>query len=143
MNEKPPCCILCSMGAIVLMQYPVFKGDRSVGEVTLKKEGLFCRLHCFYTVKKPERLQLICYGEKELLDLGGGIPKGDQWEIRRFFPWHNLPDGEPEFKLETGEHRMKKFQQRLVPGEPVERISALTTGKLVCCDNGYWIQESK
>ena len=140
MNEKPLCCILCSMGAIVLMQYPVFKGDRSVGEVTLKKEGLFCRLHCFCTVKKPERLQLICYGEKESLDLGGGIPKDNRWELRRFFSQRNLPEGDLKFMLRDGE---KRLCQKLLPGEPVEQISTLANGRLVCCEDGYWIQATK
>lgn len=143
MNGNPPCCIMCSMGAIVFMQYPIFEGEKLTGEVILEKEGLYCRLHCFYTAKKPESLRLICCGEKTHMDLGGGVPKGNQWEIRRFFPWRNLPGGELTFKLESGRPKEKMFRQRLVPGQPVEQISVLVTGKLVRCEDGYWIQEIK
>lgn len=125
-----------------MIRYPIFENKNIAGKATLEKEGLYCRLNCFFAVNKAEHYRLICCGENKILDLGRGIPKEGGWEMNRFFPWRDLPDGDFKFILEASTPSMESARQRLVPGESVERISKLQTGKLYCCEDGYWVVDA-
>ena len=125
-----------------MVRYSVFEKECIAGEVTLQKEGLYCRLHCEFSVKEPEQCRLICCGDDKTFDLGCGVPNGNRWQIQRFFPWRNLPEKEFIFRLETGGTTKESLGQKLVPGEPVEQISKVVTGKLYCCEDGYWVVDN-
>ena len=125
-----------------MFRYSVFEKEQIVGEATLHKEGLYCRVHCEFSVEEPEQCHLICCGEEKTFDLGRGVPSGNRWEIQRFLPWYNLPEKEITFRLEKGLHINKLQGQKLVPGEPVEQISKVVTGKLYCCEDGYWVVDN-
>ena len=141
MNGSPPYCIVCSMGAVIVLQYPIFEKETIVGKATLEREGLYCRLYCYYEAKNLRNCRLICCNTEKILDIGIGVPHESKWEIKGFFPWRNLPENDMRFYL-VSETANNDRRQKLKTGEPVKRLSQIVRGKLCNCEDGVYIVEA-
>ena len=137
MNGAPPCCIMCSMGAMVLSEYPIFENDNQIGNATFFQEGLYYKIHCYYKTNKKYH-HLLCSGNHKSLILGTGIPYECNWELKRFIPINLLPDKPIKLILKSAQ-----YMQKLTPGKPIVHISKIATGKLYCCEDGYWVVDSE
>ncbi len=116
-----------------MREYSIFENDIQIGTAIILQEGLYYKICCNYHTTKQHH-HLVCCDGDEIFILGTGIPDKQAWVLNRFIPMSMLPDKHFKFVLKS-----TNIIQKLIPGEPVARISQIPSGKLRCCEDGYWV----
>lgn len=110
--------------------YPVMLGKETVGEVTVKKQGLYYHFHCQCELHSEVicRVAVSCGGHHE--NLGILLPAGRGYWLVKKLPVKNFPLGRPEFwiipKHTTHDGRFVD----VYPEEPFAYISRLENAYL-------------
>lgn len=105
--------------------YDVRMGDRSVGTVTVEKEGLYYRFSCRCSLSGEVmcRLWLHCGGRET--DLGLCVPMGDGFGTDKRLPAKQCGEGTPVFLLRPKETQLRGNFIPLSPEEPFRYIHRL------------------
>lgn len=105
--------------------YEVRMGDRSVGTVTVEKEGLYYRFSCRCVLSGEVmcRLWLHCSGKDT--DLGLCVPMGDGFGTDKRLPVKQCGEGMPVFLLRPKETELRGNFVPLSPEEPFRYIHRL------------------
>lgn len=100
----------------------VYDGDRAVGTCSLSRQGLYCRIlcRCSFSADGICRLKLKC--GRDTLDIGILVPTDGGFGLDKRVAAKSLPDGKPEFYIQTARERNGKF----VPVRPEEAFSFLS-----------------
>ena len=105
--------------------YEVRMGNRSVGTVTVEKQGLYYRFSCRCALsgKVIHRLWLCCGGKET--DLGLCVPVGDGFGTEKRLPVRQCGEGEPSFLLRPKETEIRGNFIPLSPEEPFRYLHRL------------------
>ena len=104
--------------------YEVKLGERTMGTVTVSKEGLYYRFscRCSLTGEVMHRLWLLCDGRE--LDLGLCVPMGDGFGAEKKLPVKQC-SGTPRFLLRPKRTEVKDNFIPLSPEEPFRYLHRL------------------
>lgn len=100
--------------------YSVDFQGKSVGEVTISREGLYCRFQC--RVKTPSKgiYRLLFMNGQQCTDLGVCVPMQEHLVLDKKIAAKNIKEGEYGFKLISNETNVTFIP--LTEGEPFSRI---------------------
>ena len=110
--------------------YKVHFGKRTVGNVTVQRQGLYYRFSCVCELSGDVlcRLQVTCGSTH--LDLGILVPVGKGFGLDTRVPAKQLSYGKPEFTLVPKQTAVSELFVPVYPEEPFAYISRLKKGYL-------------
>ena len=79
--------------------YQVILQDKPVGEVSVRKEGLYYHFLCTVRLRKNSRYRLLAISDEKEVDLGLCIPQGDTFGLSTKIPIKRFGDGPYHFVL--------------------------------------------
>lgn len=105
--------------------FEVRQGDKSVGCVSVEKQGLYYQIICQCRLEEKEihRLVVTCGGRTE--NLGICVPMGEGFGIRTQIPCKRLGQGTPEFQLLAKQERPQGKFVAVYPEEPFSYMAKL------------------
>ena len=112
-------------------QYPVTWAGKTVGEVTVTRQGLYYLFVCRAQLPAGSRCRLYACGESEPRDLGLLIPGGSGYELQTRVPAKYFEAGEYRFCLD------RPAQEEFIPvscSEPFPALDRLESGKFACLE---------
>lgn len=122
-----------------MVKYPIFDGQKQVGEAVVRSEGMYrvvqCR--CMPVSGKPQRICLRA-GE-QIVDLGLCVPDGNSMSLLKRMPAKVLDCGQLSIfvKEVAGEGML------FVPGQPFEHIHLLRDAKLQIREGRFYVVTSE
>ena len=79
--------------------YQVELQDMPVGEVSVRKEGLYYHFTCTVRLRKNSRYRLLAISNEKEVDLGLCIPQGDAFGLSTKIPVKRFENGRYQFVL--------------------------------------------
>lgn len=111
-------------------EYAVCLGKERIGSATVKREGLYYRIHCQCQLSGSIPCRIIVKGEKEV-DLGLCVPMGDRFGIDTLIPVKRIGEGDLNFQVLPRHSKQDAQFIALSPEEPFRYISRLKDAYLV------------
>lgn len=112
MNVTPPCGISCCKGAIVLNKvYPVFWGEKRVGNISLRKNGLYYKLDCQCSLPGNSIFRLFAECGDWKCKIGIPAPEGACYALRANVRFGEIPVDDLRFFIAADENQ--SLQQRI------------------------------
>ena len=100
--------------------YSVDFQGKSVGEVTISREGLYCRFQCRVKTPSKDIYRLLFMNGQLCTDLGVCVPMQEHLVLDKKIAAKNIKEGEYGFKLISNETNVTFIP--LTEGEPFSRI---------------------
>lgn len=103
--------------------YSVDFQGKSVGEVTVSREGLYCRFQCCVNAPDKGIYRLQFLNGQQCKDLGICVPMQDHLVLDKKIPVKNIEDGEYGFRLVSKENNGKFIP--ITAGKPFSHIKEI------------------
>ena len=97
--------------------YEVIYGNAAVGKVSLKQQGLYCRIVCRCRIPKDQICRLYVLTESGRENLGVLVPEGDGFILDRKIPVKRLVGAKLQFVLSSG---LGNLDGEFIPIKPEE-----------------------
>ena len=105
--------------------YEVRMGDRSVGTVTVERQGLYYHFSCRCSLSGEVMYRPLLRRSGKETDLGLCVPMGDSFGTEKRLPVRQCGEGEPSFLLRPKETEIRGNFIPLSPEEPFRYIHRL------------------
>ena len=83
----------------MLQEYPVFSGDKEIGKVFVKRQGLYYCICCRCALTGSARYKLLAECGENRVDLGLCVPQSGKFGVDTKIPIKRLGEGELYFRL--------------------------------------------
>lgn len=119
MNVTPPCGICCCKGASVLDRvYPVCWGEKRVGDICLRKNGLYYKLGCQCSLPGNRIFRLFAeYGDWQC-KIGIPAPEGGYYTLRANVRFGETPVDNLRFFVVADEDQLRQQPIPIYENEP-------------------------
>ena len=114
--------------------YDVRYKNKCVGQVLVKKDGLYCCITCSAKVHKVSMYRLWAIGENYSHDFGLCIPREDGIELVTRIPVKHFTQGPVSFELRDGKERENLFFVPVSAEKPFPYLSRLEYARLTYQD---------
>ena len=104
--------------------YEIIHGDRCVGTMEVKPQGLYVGFSCRCDIRVPGFARVKARWQDRELDLGVLIPAGQRFSLDTKVAAKKCGTGIPEFRIDTGEEKTGTFVP-IYPEEPFAYIARL------------------
>ena len=124
-------------------QFAVTLGEKQVGKVLVKRQGLYYSFHCRcdLAMERIYRLMVACGTVRE--NLGILVPKDGSFMLDTRKPVKLIGEGDMQFSLHTKEEEKSITFVPIIPEEPFAYISRLKESFLMLRDGQPGIALSK
>lgn len=111
--------------------YPLIMQNERVGQVQIRREGLYLCFSCRCHLEKEEicRVQISLSGEKR--NLGVLVPEGEGFSLKTRIPAKQLGQGEPEFLVLSNRTASEGTFVPIKPEEPFAYLERLKEAYLI------------